>query len=141
MATKKFFNSDGVLIEVDLPAGTLQKPGVETLPGLRPAGKDDVLSFLNPARVDPDVLQVDAAALPNLVPTDGAVPSQLIPNPPPGSGEGAGVGQPSGSVLRDPWNNNPDRSTDPVDTLQSGPVGSALSDADKRALIAFLKTF
>lgn len=127
MAIKKFFNSDGVLVEVELPDRPVD------IPGLKRSGSDDVLAFLNPTNVDPDTLQVDAAALPNLVPTDGAVPSQLIPPPPPGSGEGAGVGQPSGSVLRDPWNNNPNRSTDPVDTVQSGPVGSALSEQDRRA--------
>lgn len=125
MALKKYF--DGVkMTEVELP-DTQRQLGVLDIPGLRSAGKDDVMAFLNPTGVDPDTLQVDAAALPNLVPTDGATGSQLIPPPPPGSGEGAGLGQPSGSVLRDPWANNPARGTEPVDTLQSGPVGSALT--------------
>lgn len=128
MATKKYFSADGVLTEVELPDAPL--PDV-----LNVRGRDalDVVapSATNPMGVDPANLVVDAAALPNLVPTAGAVPSQKFPDPLPGKGEGAGVGTPSGAALRDPWQNNPARDGETVDTVQSGEVGSALTPAEK----------
>jgi hypothetical protein len=122
MATKKFFDGN-VLHEVELPDAVL--PDV-----LNVRGRDamDVVapSAVNPTGVNPDNLLVDAAQLDNLRPTDGAVPSRKFPDPLPGTGEGAGMGQPSGAFLRDPWANNPARDPGTVETVQSGEIASAL---------------
>ena len=121
MATKKFFGADGVLHEVELPDG----------PTLPPYGSGSISAddFLNPTGVDPTLLPVDAAAFPDLIPTAGATPTPKFADPLPGSGEGAGVGQKSGSVLRDAWNNNPLKEAGTVDSVQSGNIGSAAAVA------------
>lgn len=120
MALKKFF--DGVrLHEVELPDQPL--PDVVATNG----GDHPFVSAVNPTGVDPALLTIDAAQVPNLRPTDGAVPSRKFPDPLPGNGEGAGVGQPSGVALRDVWANNPARDPGTVETVQSGDIGEALA--------------
>lgn len=121
MAVKKFFGADGVLHEIELPDVPFTGFGnnVRTPEMLLGIDKD------NPTGVDPTLLPVDAAQVDNLIPTPGAYPTPKFPDPLPGSGEGAGIGQKSGSVLRDAWNNNPSRQTETVESVQSGPVGSA----------------
>lgn len=116
MATKRFFGTDGVLVEIELPEGNA--------PFGATVGDTSIHALLNPLGIDPDTLVVDAAAVPDLKPTAGALPITKFPEPIPGSGEGAGVGQPSGVTLRDVWNNNPNRVVDQVETVQSGEIGS-----------------
>lgn len=118
MATKAFFDGQR-LITVELPDRPLPDvigatPGENFTPG-------------NPLGLDPETLVVNAAELDNLKPTDGALPPTKFPEPLPGSGEGAGVGQKSGAALRDVWQNNPLKDAGTVDSVQSGPVASALS--------------
>lgn len=128
-ATKKFFGSDGVLHETaDLPDG----PFADAI-GVNAPNDNPFVSATNPTGADPELLSVDAAALPNLVPTQGATPPTRFPEPLPGTGEGAGVGQPSGATLRDAWNNNPQKDAGTVETIQSGDVGSALTRQDAKA--------
>lgn len=116
MAVKRFFGADSVLHTVELPDRPFP---VDTL-----KGDLSVHQLLNPTNVDPDTLPVDAAAFPDLRPTDGAQAMTKFPDRIPGSGEGAGVGQRSGLTLRDAWENNPDRvGTTQVETVQSGEIG------------------
>jgi len=115
MALKHYFNGVS-LLTVEVPDAPL--PSVL-------AQNSDHLAPLNPQGADPALLPVDVANLPDLRPTDGAVPTGKFHEPLPGSGEGPGVGQKSGAALRDVWANNPNR-TVAVETLQSGPIGSAL---------------
>lgn len=118
MAVKRFFGADGVLVEVEVPDRPL--PVVATnLKADHSAHK-----LFNPTHVDPDTLVVDAAALPDLKPTAGAQAATKFPDPLPGSGEGAGVGQKSGATLRDAWVNDPHKDPGTVQSVQSGPVGS-----------------
>lgn len=126
MAVKRTFGADGVLTEVEIPDAPL--PGVVFDPqasGIEQFLKDTT----NPSGVDLDTLLVDAATLPDLNPTRGAQPLTKFPEPLPGNGEGAGMGQKSGASLRDAWNNNPLKDAGTVETLQSGPVGSAVVGA------------
>lgn len=120
MAVKRFF--DGVsLTEIEIPDGPMPVfTNTSTV--------HDLITPQNPTGVDPTLLAVDAAQVPDLVPTAGAQPVLKFPEPLPGDGSGAGIGQPSGSVLRDPWANNPNANVQPVDTVQSGEIGSALPE-------------
>lgn len=121
MAVKRYFGADGILTEIELPDVPLPVPSL--------AGDRSVHQLLNPTHVDPETLLVDAARVPNLRPTDGAMGVTKFPDRPPGSGEGAGVGQRSGLTLRDAWENNPDRiGQAQVESAQSGPIGSAVLD-------------
>jgi hypothetical protein len=131
MATKAFF--DGVKLTVtELPDAPL--------PSVLNVRKNSLDAIINPTGVDPGTLLVDAAELPNLRPTDGALPPTKFPDEPPGNGEGPGIGQPSGSTaLRDPWANNPNRDKGTVESMQSGEIGSALEaqaklEAERTAL-------
>lgn len=117
MGTKAFFDGN-VLTVVELP----DRP----LPSVLGATPGENFTPANPLGLDPATLRVDAAQLDNLRPTDGALPPTKFPERLPGKGEGAGVGQPSGSAFRDVWENNPNRELGLVDTVQSGEVGSAL---------------
>lgn len=122
MAVKKFFGADGVLVEIELPDQPLPVPVNSP--------DHSIHQLLNPTNVDPNTLAIDAARVPDLRPTDGAGPATKFPDRPPGDGQGAGVGQVSGLSLRDVWENNPDRiGKFTVDTVQSGPVGSAAAVA------------
>lgn len=122
MAVKRFFGADGVLVEVQLPDAPLPVPVL--------SGDRSVHQLMNPTNVDPETLVVDAARLPDLKPTDGALPVTKFPDRVPGTGEGAGLGQRSGLTLRDAWENNPDRvGVAPVDSVQSGEIGSAAAVA------------
>lgn len=121
MAVKKFFGADGVLVEIPLPDGPVLQP--------YGSGSTSAQDFLNPTGVDPTTLPVDAASVPDLIPTVGGIATPKFPDPLPGTGEGPGVGQRSGSVLRDAWQNNPLKDPGTVDTVQSGPVGSSAAVA------------
>lgn len=126
MATKKFF--DGTrLLETELP----DVPLPEVL-GLSP-GQHAFDPAVNPMGVDPSLLTVDVAQLPNLRPTDGAIRSTKFPDRPPGSGEGSGLGAPSGLPVRDPWENNPDRIGVQAAERHTGEIGSALTPANAEA--------
>lgn len=123
MAVKRFFGADGVLHEVEVPDGPVF---VAAAQGGSSQSLESFLSAQNPTGVDPTILPIDAAQVPDLRPTDGAGPLTKFPDPIPGTGEGAGVGQRSGQSLRDVWQNNQDRvGVAAVDTVQSGPIGSA----------------
>lgn len=123
MAVKRYFDGSK-LIETEIPDAPL--PSVLNVRGRSAL---DVVAPENPTGVNPDNLLVNAAELPDLVPTAGAQPVTKFPDPLPGSGEGPGVGQPSGLTLRDAWANNPAQDPGTVKTLQSGPVGSLLPPA------------
>lgn len=125
MPIKRFF--DGVsLSEVVLPD--------QPIPGTQRA--NDAHAFIsaqNPTGVDPTLLRVDAAVLPDLIPTDGAeVHPTKFPEPLASSGEGPGVGSPTTNV-QDVWANNPGREYDLVETRQSGEIGSALPESIQTA--------
>lgn len=119
MAVKRFFGADGVLVEIEIPDGPL--------PVAATTLKSDTSAsaLFNPTGVDPNTLPVDAAQVPDLKPTVGAQPVLKFPEPLPGSGEGAGVGQKSGASLRDVWVNDPHKDPGTVDSVQSGDIGSA----------------
>ena len=86
MAIKRYF--DGVqLHEVEVPDLPLPDVVRTNADPLAPLG-------LDAGPIDP--------AVPNLDPTAGALPPTKLPEPPPGTGEGAGVGAPS-----DPWTSAP----------------------------------
>lgn len=126
MAVKKYFDGN-VLREVELPNRRL--PGVLAV-------NNDHLSPLNPTGADPALLPVDVSELPDLKPTAGAHPSRKFPEPLPGSGEGAGVGQPSGRAIADPWANNPLRDPGTAENLQRGPIGSKVGAQEADATSA-----
>lgn len=125
MPIKRFF--DGVsLSEVVLPDPPI--PGTQRANDIH-----DYITEQNPTGVDPTLLRVDAAALPDLIPTQGAeVPPTRFPEPLAGSGEGPGVGNPSTNI-QDVWANNPGRDYDLVETRQSGEIGSALPESIQTA--------
>lgn len=130
MGVKRYFDGSR-LIEVEVPDQPL--PDVLNVRG-RSALDVVAPSAANPSGVDPDQLLVDAASLPDLRPTEGT-PATItkFPDPLPGKGEGAGVGQPSGDGLRDAWANNPARDPGTVETVQSGPIASALPPEQRAA--------
>lgn len=119
MAVKSFF--DGTKLT------TVEIPDLP-LPSVLNVRKNSLDAIINPTGVDPGTLLVDVAELPNLIPTAGALPPTKFAEPIPGNGEGPGIGQPSGNALRDPWSNNPNRDKGQVEVVQSGPIGSALSE-------------
>lgn len=125
MAIKRYFNGTH-LIEVELP----DAPFPEAL-HVRGNGPLDAIAALNPTGVDTTTLAVNPADLPNLIPTPGAVASQLIKDRPPGTGEGPAVGLPSGSAVVDPWANNPNRP--PQVEPANGEIGDNLTGAEAAA--------
>lgn len=125
MAVKKFFDGNS-LTEIELPDQPIPNYG-------HVVGENSLITADNPMGVDPTLLKVDAAQVNNLRPTQGASPTPKFPDPLPGNGEGAGVGQKSGSVLRDAWANNQNRDTEIVESVQSGPVGSLVPQATDAA--------